>query len=381
MLTHLAALAPALAGWGVPSWVAGPPESLQRLRARLAAGAEGFELPALELPLGDGLRPWRDLKAARRLCVLIQRVAPDVLHAHGHKAALTAALALQWLPRRLRPPLVVTVHNFLPPRRPATRERLERWVAGRALAPAARVIAVSRTLEGFLRGLPVPGGLEARLRVVPNGLAGQRIAASAAPEGASLPAGAAGAGVSNGATAPEPFGVACVARLTPLRGVEEVVEAAALAARRVTGLQVWLVGDGPLRAGLVRRARCLGLGGRVHFPGYHPDPGVLLARAHVAVLPWLREGASYSALEAMAMGLPVIAFDCPGAREVVPRDGGLLVPPGSVGALADAMAALAADPERRRRLGLGARRAAASRTAREMAQHTLTVYREARPLP
>lgn len=391
MLTHLDALTCALGERGVRSWVAAPPGSLKRLRWRLQASGQavgpcepggGRDGPAmggpapgplgLSLPLGDGFRPWSDLQAVRVLRQLVAHWEPDVVHAHGHKAALTAAVALRAVPFRRRPALVVTVHNFLPARRRAALRRVERWAAARALAVADRVIAVSRILEEFVRELPIPCGANGRLRVIPNGLDPRRLPVEGPQGQEPFP------------EAPESgtFVVVCVARLTPLRGLPEVIEAAALAAREVEGLRVWVVGDGPLRSTLIGQAKRLGLSGRVHFTGHQADPlqlAALVGHAGAAVLPWLREGASYSALEAMAMGVPVIAFDCPGARELVPADAGILVPPQDVQALAAAMVCLAASPERRRRLALGARRAVAGRTAERMAQQTLAVYREVAP--
>ncbi len=389
MLTHLDALTSALGEWGVRSWVAAPPTSLKRLGWRLGSsgrgpgpcgpGGERGEPAAggptsgcvglLSVPLGDGFRPWSDLRAVGVLRQLVAQRQPDVVHAHGYKAALTAAVALRATPSRRRPALVVTVHNFLPARRRAAHRRLERWAAARAVAVADRVIVVSRTLEGFVRRLATAGSANGPVRVIPNGLDPRRLTAAAAQGPGPFPH------APDGPT----FLVVCVARLTPLRGLPEVIEAAALAAPKAGGLRVWVVGDGPLRSALTGQAKRLGLSGRVHFAGHQSDPrqlAALVGHAGAAVLPWLREGASYSALEAMAMGVPVIAFDCPGARELVPADGGILVPPQDVQALAAAMVCLATDPERRRRLGLGARRAVTGRTARRMARQTLAVYRE-----
>lgn len=389
MLTHLDALTSALGEWGVRSWVAAPPASLRRLGWRLRSSGQALgpcgprgerDDPAagspncgcvglLSVPLGDGFRPWSDLRAVRVLRQLVAQRRPDVVHAHGYKAALTAAVALRAIPFRRPPALVVTVHNFLPARRRAAHRRLERWAAARAMAVADRVIVVSRTLEGFVRKLPAVGNGNGRLQVIPNGLDPRRLPAAPAQ----------GQGPFPHAPDSPTFVVVCVARLTPLRGLPEVIEAAALAAPKARGLQVWVVGDGPLRSALIGQAKRLGLSGRVHFAGHQPDPrqlAVLVGQAGAAVLPWLREGASYSALEAMAMGVPVIAFDCPGARELVPADGGILVPPQDVQALAAAMVCLATDPERRRRLGLGARRAVTGQTAERMARQTLAVYRE-----
>ena len=75
----------------------------------------------------------------------------------------------------------------------------------------------------------------------------------------------------------------------------------------------------------------------------------------VFVLPTLAEGTPNGVIEAMAHGLPIIATTVGGIPDIVTSDAGILVPAGDARALAEAMASLAADPERRKRMGLAAR--------------------------
>jgi glycosyltransferase involved in cell wall biosynthesis len=94
----------------------------------------------------------------------------------------------------------------------------------------------------------------------------------------------------------------------------------------------------------------------VRFLGNRPDVPRLLAASDLFVLPSLWEGLPMALLEGMAAGLPVVATDVAGSRQVV-RDGrdGILVPPGDAAALASAMAAVLANDEERARLGRAAR--------------------------
>ncbi|MBE0565298.1 MAG: glycosyltransferase, partial [Krumholzibacteria bacterium] len=98
-----------------------------------------------------------------------------------------------------------------------------------------------------------------------------------------------------------------------------------------------------------------GLGDRVLMPGNLADLDRVMGAADVFVMSSLWEGLPLVLLEAMAAGLPVVAYAIDGVREVV-SDGasGLTVPAGEAGALADALAALARDPGLRQRLGAGA---------------------------
>lgn len=99
--------------------------------------------------------------------------------------------------------------------------------------------------------------------------------------------------------------------------------------------------------------------GAVEWLGHVSDIPHLLRRAQVFVLPSYREGMPRSTQEAMAMGLPVVSTDAPGAREtVVEGENGFLVPVGDSRALADAMARFIADPSLAGRMGRESRRLA-----------------------
>jgi glycosyltransferase involved in cell wall biosynthesis len=98
------------------------------------------------------------------------------------------------------------------------------------------------------------------------------------------------------------------------------------------------------------------LGPRLRRLGYRDDVARLMAAADVFCLPSHFEGLPMSVIEAMLAGLPVVASNIRGPREqVVAGETGLLVPPGQVAPLADALAMLAADPALRARLGAAGR--------------------------
>jgi len=116
--------------------------------------------------------------------------------------------------------------------------------------------------------------------------------------------------------------------------------------------------------------------GVVEVAGPSRDIAGAYAAAHIAVLPSYREGLPKSLLEAAAAGLPMVATDVPGCREVC-RDGetGLLVPLRSIEPLADALEKLAADPALRTRLGNAARHAAETEFAEAIViAQTLALY-------
>lgn len=151
--------------------------------------------------------------------------------------------------------------------------------------------------------------------------------------------------------------IVTVARLSPEKGIDQLIRAAALAIRETPVLRVEIAGDGPCRADLQCLARQLGVAEHVRFLGQVQDVAGLLARASVFVLPSVSEGVSLTLLEAMARGLPVVATRVGGNVEVVVEGRtGNLVPAQDARALADAMQRLWLNPELARDMGMEGRR-------------------------
>jgi len=126
----------------------------------------------------------------------------------------------------------------------------------------------------------------------------------------------------------------------------------------------------------------LGIAHRVTFRSglSNTEIAELMSRAEVAAVPSLYEGFSLPAVEAMASGTALVASDTGALPEVVGREGtsGILVPPGDVAALADAIGGLLRDPARRAALGTAARARAEERFSwHATARATVEVYREA----
>jgi glycosyltransferase involved in cell wall biosynthesis len=142
-------------------------------------------------------------------------------------------------------------------------------------------------------------------------------------------------------------------RLTRQKALGTALEAVA----QVPEARLLVIGDGPERESLERRGRELGLGERVEFAGAAPRREVLraLAGARAAVLSSDWENLPHAAVEALALGTPVVATAVGGVPEVV-QDGvnGLLVPPGEPAALARALSSLLESQELRDRLAAGA---------------------------
>jgi glycosyltransferase involved in cell wall biosynthesis len=168
---------------------------------------------------------------------------------------------------------------------------------------------------------------------------------------------------------------AFLGQLVERKGIAVLVDAFA---RLAADADLLLVGGSWAEPGYPRAIReqvsRLGLEGRIHLEDHRPDAPAVLEAVDAFVLPSLSEARPQSIIEAMYLGLPVVATRTGGVPTLV-EDGatGLLVPPGDAPALAAALDALARSPELRTRLGAAARRWAEAELSPERA---LTAHAE-----
>jgi glycosyltransferase involved in cell wall biosynthesis len=172
--------------------------------------------------------------------------------------------------------------------------------------------------------------------------------------------------------------IGTIGRLSPKKGQEDLLSAAALVLARMPEARVVLVGDGRLAGALRKQAHDLGIESRVRFLGAVPDGARLLPLLDVYVLPSHIEGMSMGLIEAMAAGRPIVATDAGGnAENVIDGVSGLIVPPRAPDRLADAILTLLKDPDRARAMGEQARRRAREHfTVDTMVRRMEQLYRE-----
>lgn len=206
--------------------------------------------------------------------------------------------------------------------------RLDRWTNGLV----DHNVCVSQGVAEF--SIRETGLKPGKISVIPNGVDCDRFAKATAADLKTL-------GLNPGAPV-----MITVARLEEQKGINDLLQAAVSVLRDRPDCQFLIVGDGRDRHSLEALAASLGIATAVRFVGSRADVPALLKAASVFVLPSLWEGMPNALLEAMAAGLPVVATDVEGAREIVcSADLGLLVGPRSPGMLADAILRLLREPE------------------------------------
>ena len=140
------------------------------------------------------------------------------------------------------------------------------------------------------------------------------------------------------------------ARLSPEKNIELFLDVAAQVRQQVGDAQFMIVGDGPQRAALVRRAEELGLATCVHFLGWRSDVPDLMALWDAMLLTSHMEASPVSILEALATGIPVVATGVGSVPEIVDSSVGILVEPGDAAGMAGSIVALLDNPAQARSL-------------------------------
>jgi len=200
---------------------------------------------------------------------------------------------------------------------------------------ATAVIAPSPAVQQELLTAGYP--LE-RLEFIPNGVPLGPVANSPRRKEARTALGTGHPALSLSAETPL---VVYTGRLHPAKGLERLVDAWPRVMSQVPDARLWLVGEGPLHARLAGQITRLKLQGFVLLTGSFDNVDELLAAADAFVLPSLEESMSLALLEAMAQGLPIVASDIPGNRNlVVHEQHGLLAAPEDPEALADSITRL-----------------------------------------
>jgi len=323
------------------------------------AGAEVFD----RFCFRGGVRPaawWGDIRAVQEF---IRAERPDVLHANGSQDHWVSALGNRLLGRPVC--VVRSRHN--------TYAVGENWANRKLnLAWTDYQIAVCKAVFDLRAGRPVFDA--SRMCVIHNGVDPRRFFPDAVAR----------------TRARKEFGyddahvvIGIAARLTEAKGHRFLFEAAAQIKNQFPNMRLLVLGQGDLEAHLNQRARDMGINDIVRFAGFRTDIGDCMQAFDLGVQPSIEcEASSFSVMEQMATGKPIVTSDHGGTKEIV-RDGvdGYVVPQGTVGPLAEALGRLVADATLRQTMGESTRaRVYDEFTLELLAERTLDAYRRAMEL-
>jgi glycosyltransferase involved in cell wall biosynthesis len=294
---------------------------------QLRLKAHQWQAPLLAV-LDRGPWDWTVFGELLRLC---RRERVAIWHGHDYKSNFLGLLLRRFWPMRL----VTTVHGWVKHTR---RTPLYYWIDRLCLPRYELVICVSPDLveQALACGTP-----PRRCVLVENGIDTEvyrrRQDAAAAKRSIGV--------------APETFLIVSVGRLSEEKGFETLIRSVARLLREGKDVALRIAGEGDQQARLEALIAELGCSRQVGLLGYQADPCPLYEAADAFALASLREGLPNVLLEALAMGVPVVATRVAGIPRLI-EDGqtGLLVEPGSEAGLAEALGRLHADGALRERL-------------------------------
>ena len=226
---------------------------------------------------------------------LITKHRIDLIHSHGYRSDITALLAAN-----KKIPVVSTIHGFTAN---SSRVRIYEFLQKMVLKRMSLLMPVSIAIERQLIKMKVP---KYRIRRMTNTVACDTIA-----------------GLSP-STIFSTFGIdentakiVFVGRVSVEKGVDVLIKACRYIKKRGVPFFLLIVGDGPFRAECERLVQTNRLGSEIKFVGYRRDAVQIAAAANIFVLPSRTEGIPLVALEAMALGLPIIATNVGGLPELI----------------------------------------------------------------
>lgn len=343
------------------------PEGSMVERVQAHGGIETHVVPNLVREL----HPRRDPLALRECRRLIRRLKPDVIHTHSSKAGVLGRSA-GWSEGGAAGERAVihTIHGLpFHPWEKAWRNRvyvaMERWAAPRC----HRIVSVcdAMTRQSLAQGI----GRPEMYTTVYSGMEVDRFIQPAQPRHEMR---------RRLGILPHEFVVGTVARLAELKGHDDILDALAELMLRDQRIRLLWVGDGYFRDRLQRRVVELGLLGRVVFTGLvTPDEvGAHMTAMDVLVHPSYREGLPRTVPQALLTGVPVVTYALDGGPEVCRHgDTGLLVRPGDLRGLRDAVLWMEEHPRERAEMAERGRAWCRERfTAKAMVDGLDRVYRE-----
>ncbi len=296
--------------------------------------------------MGRSINPFSDLLAFWKLYRLIKKGRYHIVHTHSSKAGVLGRLAA-WLAGT--PIIIHTLHSLVFHEYQPWLVNRAWWLAKKICAPVTDFyISVSEIIvkKALAAGIAEPE----RYRTIYSGMEldwflNAKFDAAKVKQEFGIPLDAPVVGK--------------IARLFPLKGHDQLMDAAPEIVKRVPNVRFFLIGDGVLLEHLQQRARAYGILENFVFAGLIDRTRIpeMISAMDIVVHTSLREGLARVLPQALAMGKPCVSFDIDGAPEVVIDDKtGYLVKAFDNVTLADRIAHLLEDDELRRTLGENGRR-------------------------
>ncbi|PKM88685.1 MAG: hypothetical protein CVU87_06945 [Firmicutes bacterium HGW-Firmicutes-12] len=290
---------------------------------------------------------------------LIKEKNFGIVHTHGYAAGMTGRLAAIWAGKK---EIIHTVHNFLPTISPVL--TFGGKLAERQLSYHSKKII---TVSEQLRNSQIEIGITPdKLVTIYNGIESTKFTHKVRSEARAM------LGLSS-----QDQVIGTVSRLIPSKGIDIFLKALAQLnkTQKVKGL---IIGDGPLKAILQDSAQRLGLSGKILFLGQREDVPKLLSALDVFILPSRQEGFGLTLVESQWLGLPVIASETGGIREIIQDDiNGLLFTPGEYMELYQKISFLLSNEQLKNKLASNGEKSAHLRfSAEKMISSTLGLYNQ-----
>lgn len=298
------------------------------------------------------------LATSRQLARLFKQRNIRVVHVHGYKAMVFCALASRWSSFAM----IKTEHGLPEPTTTGSIHALRNRLYSIFDDAATRithstVCYVTNDLRAYYRS----AHSNLRTTVIPNGVADMD--RSQFPHPAEI--------------RDDWFNLVMVGRLDVVKGHHVAIEA--VSSQHIPqNVHLHIVGSGPCETEIETLAKDRGIANRAHILGFRRNVYSYIAHCDVLLMPSLHEGLPYTLLEAMALGIPILASRVGGLAEVIQEERtGLLVPPQDAEALTQAILRLYKDPALRSQLGEQARRLQQTNySLQAMTEGYLAIYRE-----
>jgi L-malate glycosyltransferase len=278
-------------------------------RGELAERLQGLNIP-VTLVLES---QHNSLGIIREITRLIRICKPDVLHTHRQKENILSSIAnCMAVPLTGKYAKSVRTSHGAPEFNPTGKQRIQVWLdnwTGRYLQHA--IIAVSQELASKLAKIFA----EKKIHVIRNGVDRQALLAQADE-------------ADFRSTAPRHIHIGIVGRIEPVKRIDIFLDMAALLIKQVSLSQVLkfhVIGEGKLRSIMEGKAKQLNLTEHIYFHGHRQDMASCIKSLDIMVMCSDHEGTPMSALEAMALGTPLIAHDTGGLSDILQEYPTLLV--------------------------------------------------------